>query len=331
MRWMPWIVAMAITLGCGRKDEPGSPPKLSSDAVVAVPSADAASTDFPDVEPTSPPPKPTVKPGKGDCKVEYAPKPTRDPNPMCKVPALKFRMGTDDPDDKFRAERPAFDVELSAYYIDQFEVTTDQIAHYLNAVGDNTCGDGPAGQCFCVKGCWPGDLERSGDRFAIIAGRERVAARHVSLEGARRYCAWLGKQLPTEAQWEAAARFDPATGTVIEYPWGGTYEKNRANEGDKPVQVGAYDGTDGRGDGASPMGIHDLAAGVAERIDGCWTGYPLCSSPPCKDPPPAPIRPGCNGLYRSMGVGPNNTRGTHRSSEMFQGTSGFRCARAGQG
>ena len=45
-----------------------------------------------DIEPTLPPPAPTIRPG-GDCKTEYAPRPTRDPNPMCKVDGGTFEMG----------------------------------------------------------------------------------------------------------------------------------------------------------------------------------------------------------------------------------------------
>ncbi|HLL25288.1 MAG TPA: SUMF1/EgtB/PvdO family nonheme iron enzyme [Kofleriaceae bacterium] len=321
MRWTILLLAAASVTGCGRKDEPGRPPTVAVEAGSA-PAADAARPDFPDVEPTSSPPEPTVKPGKGDCKVEYAPKPTRDPNPMCKVPALKFRMGTDDPDKKRRKDKPAFEVELSSYYIDQFEVTTDQIAHYLNTVKDNTC-PGAINGCFCAKGCVPGDVELVDGRYVVVPGRTREPALHVSYEGARRYCAWAGKQLPTEAQWEASARFDPKTSGTNDYPWGAQDDPGRYADSADVQPVGTFDGT-AKPDGSSALGVHDLAGNASERMAGCWSSYPLCTSPPCRDPAPASSE-GCSGIQRS---GTHIfARSTTRSVYGYTARDGFRCAR----
>ena len=242
-------------------------------------------------EPTVPPPAPTLKRGgKGDCKVEYAPRPTRDPNPMCRIAGGSFMMGAA-PSDREAAdnERPARKVRVSTFHLDQFEVTVAQVVHYLNAVKDNRCVDASAGTCFQIGSSSP-VVERGGV-FLARPGTDRLPMDHASAEGAERYCAWVGKRLPSDAQWEYAARHDPKTGRDHRYPWGDRFEPKRANcnEDDcmdgfgRLAPVGSFDGSGGRLDGTSPFGVHDLAGNGAEIVKDCMAPPVPCDDE-CVDP-----------------------------------------------
>lgn len=296
---MKWIMLAAVGMGgCERS---------GGAKQTAVP-RDAAG-DSADDEPRDPPPPPTVKAGgKGDCQVAYAPRPTRDPNPMCKIDGGTFLMGAaDDEPGAWTSEKPQRRVTVSPFYLDQFEVTNAQVLHFLRARGHNWCGERrrPSyDDCFTLR-------NRSGDSVVIEEGGEYRMVRDEHLrepfffaqrKGAEAYCAWAGKRLPTEAEWEFAARHDPKTGRDLKYPWGDEFRKNHAACDEEAcadgfvevlgedgslktpyAPVGTFDGTQGRGDGASPWGVHDLAGNSMEMMaDAFLAPYPDCGE--CIDP-----------------------------------------------
>ncbi len=162
----------------------------------------------------------------------------RDGAPMVFVPGGVFTLG-DDRDQQFAA--PAHKVRLSAYYIDQHEVTARQFHLFLSET--NHRGRPP--------GNWPpiSDAER--------AVAESLPMVMVNVDDAMAYAEWAGKHLPTEAQWEAAAR--SSDGRV--YPWGNTranYAKTRVPRRIEPVMSYPED--------RSPYGAFDLAGNAQE-----WT------------------------------------------------------------
>lgn len=146
-------------------------------------------------------------------------------------------------------ERAEHTEQMKAFYIDRYEVTNGQYARYILAAG----GRAPGG--------WRGrPIYPEGERDDPV-----VSINQSEAEG---YCKWLGKRLPTEEEWEKAAR--GATGTL--YPWGNQYEQGKANtweEGKrKPVSVYEYSGD------VSVYQVHDLAGNVAEwtsTIVQLWT------------------------------------------------------------
>jgi formylglycine-generating enzyme required for sulfatase activity len=266
-----------------RRDEP-APVPATRDAR-EPPGKDANLAELLDgLEPVDPPPPPIVrKYRQGDCKPEYAPRPTRDPNPMCKVDGGTFEL------DVVVTEPPKL-TTVKGFYIDQFEVTAAQAARFLNALGHNECYGADAAFPVCVFDVDNGrlDLIRKKDRFVVHPGSEERAAKF-TIQGALRYCAWVGKRAPSLAQWEYAARHDPRTNRDLDYPWGDRWDADRVyieNPNRGPflpggsMPVGSFDGTE-RPDGSSPWGLHDQIGNIWELVvrcarpdDGCGIACP---------------------------------------------------------
>ena len=146
----------------------------------------------------------------------------------------------------------------STYSLDKHEVTSAQFAAFLNAKGNQREGNAPwveLGTRFSL-------IEEQAGHFAPVQGFEQHPAIEVSWEGARAYCAWAGKRLPTEDEWTLAC----AGAESRSYPWGEEPAEGRANlAGDKDgfvrtAPVGTFP------QGATPQGVMDLAGNVWE-----WT------------------------------------------------------------
>lgn len=306
---MRTILAMAALMSmasgaCKKDGDGGAARPAPGEERTALEPADAGSAE----EALPPPPGPTVvASARGDCSVDYAPRPKRDPNPMCKIAGGTFFMGTDDKEAGLKNEWPRHEVHLSPYYIDQFEVTVAQVMHYLNAVGSHEgCESATDGECVALASSSSSPILLEEGRYLAPPGMERHPFVWINLEGARRYCAWVGKRLPTEAEWEFAGRHDPETGRDLVYPWGDEFEPGRAACGEPACRdgfenlapVGTFDGTGGRKDGSSPWGVHDLVGNAAEWVADCAGRYQPCDGP-CGDPARLPESGECRtGVFR---------------------------------
>jgi formylglycine-generating enzyme required for sulfatase activity len=157
-------------------------------------------------------------------------------------------MGSD-----FEDERPAHTVLVEAFKIDKFEVTNEQFEMLVKETG------------------YVSDAEKAGDSMTwrtFAKDRPRHPVVKVSWNDAVAYCKWAGKRLPTEAEWEKAAR--GTDGRI--YPWGHEWDATKAN-----TKEGEYRGTTAVGsfpDGASPYGVMDMAGNVAEWTADWYKAYP---------------------------------------------------------
>jgi len=187
--------------------------------------------------------------------------------------------------------RPAHSVRLDRFQIQAFEVTNAQLAAFLDTLDVTAARDVPAGELGAgdVAGpdadrLWSGgeqafiEMDDPDARIGIEAGRfvpEAGYADHPAPEstwlGARAYCRWLGARLPTEVEWEAAARGKGGR----RYPWGdapptparAVYGRGRG----ETDPVGAHP------EGATPRGVHDLAGNLAEWTASLYRPYPYAA------------------------------------------------------
>jgi formylglycine-generating enzyme len=175
----------------------------------------------------------------------------KDGAPMILVPAGSFPMGVPKGDrDGGRDEYPRHEVMLDNYYIDTYEVTHGRYAEFVKATGHRT----PENPKYPKRTLWSDHLSDSLSERPVI---------NVDWQDADAYCRWAGKRLPTEAEWEKAAR-----GTDDRrFPWGNvepTHKHlnfNQQWQGEKTLMpVGSYEA------GKSPFGAYDMAGNVWEWV-----------------------------------------------------------------
>ena len=265
----------------------------------------------------------------GTARPAYNPGATRtrsaDEAEMIQVPDGEFLMGSKDADRKADTdEKPQHAVTLDAFWIDRTEVTNAQYVQFLNALGEHV-GACEGHDCAetQVADKYSHILRGSQDgRYLVERGFEDHPVTQVSWYGAQAYCAWAGGRLPTEAEWEKAAR--GVDGHL--YPWGNEPpDCDKAQYGDcggATVPVGS------RPAGASPYGVLDMAGNVWEWVADWYdpAGY---DPAPVENPqgPEAGIRKVFRG--GSWGYPPAFTRATDRARNRptYAGFGlGFRCA-----
>ncbi|HEY7339552.1 MAG TPA: SUMF1/EgtB/PvdO family nonheme iron enzyme [Ktedonobacterales bacterium] len=180
--------------------------------------------------------------------------------PICDVPAGDFIMGSAKRRGMWanKSEMPQHYLTLAKFSISRFPVT---VAEYA---------------CFVETGYrqpqqWPDQMENLDHPVVYVSWEDSVA-----------YAAWLAQvtgrpwRLPTEAEWEKAARWDPWADTVRRYPWGDTFDPSRANTSESRIgrttAVGSYPS------GASPYGAEDMAGNVWEWTHSLYQPYPYTIS-----------------------------------------------------
>jgi len=188
---------------------------------------------------------------------------------MVLVPAGSFFMGTNLSDisqshlshkwdaEWFKNEQPQHKVFVDSFYIDKFEVTNRDYFKFLKETG------------------YPPPPNWEKGRYPLGTGRHPVC--DITLEDAKAYAKWAGKRLPTEEEWEKAARGEDKR----EFPWGNKdisislfhlFTIYRCAYGEK--EVGSTSAVGSHILGKSPYGTFDMAGNVAEWVDSPYRPYP---------------------------------------------------------
>ena len=188
---------------------------------------------------------------------------------MIYIPAGSFLMGNNGAEPySYCGELPQHSVNLSGYYIGKYEVTRGQYRAFMTATGR------AAPHYWDALQDWGTGSFTQTDNHPVVA---------VTWYDAEAFCTWAGGHLPTEVQWEKAARWTGSYPNV--YPWGNTwdaekcnnyYDHNAAGGGYQKYQtapVGSYPA------GVSPYGLHDMAGNVWEWCQDWYVSYPGSTCP----------------------------------------------------
>jgi formylglycine-generating enzyme required for sulfatase activity len=203
----------------------------------------------------------------------------------------------------FKDEQPVSTVHVDAFWIDKTEVTN---AMYAKCVQAGAC-QSPA----------QNDSSQNRQRYYGNSEYNDYPVVYMDWKMAKAYCSWAGRRLPTEAEWEKAAR---GTDTRI-YPWGETITCNQANYfgcvGDT-TQVGSY------ADGASPYGALDMSGNVVEWTSSLYKPYPYDASHEDLSAPTIRVQRG-GAWYLGLGYAFTTFRAPILPG--YLNLFGFRCAR----
>jgi len=223
---------------------------------------------------------------------------------MVVIPAGEFTMGSQDGD---ADERPAHKVSVDSFSIDVYEVTVGEYADFLRSGGGHLPPD------------WEKMNQMKYQKHPVMG---------VDWADAAAFCKSVGKRLPTEAEWEKAAR--GTDGRL--YPWGNdpptsrhaNYGRNGSNDYAALVPVGTFE------DGKSPYGIYDMAGNVWEWVSD-WYDSDYYKNSPQQNPEGLPT----GGFKVIRGGALNTSARTLRSSDRYWDPPsfrslylpGFRCAK----
>jgi formylglycine-generating enzyme required for sulfatase activity len=236
---------------------------------------------------------------------------------MILIPPGPFTMGRDDgPKD----ERPAHQVTLAAFQIDRQPVTNREFAEFLNARGHST----PKGERLYDHDDNDARIHQVSGKHVADKGFENHPVVEPSWLGAREYCAWRGKRLPTEAEWEKAARGNDAR----RYPWGNTAPtRTQAQFGARFNETAAIENF---ATGASPHGVLGMAGNAWHWVSSAYRPYPYRADDGREDLTPGPVRATRGGGHDSPAEEITTTqrgRNLSRNPRAGHHNISFRCAK----
>ncbi len=225
-------------------------------------------------------------------------------------------------DDLYGDERPAHRVWLDAFYLDQYEVTTSRYSAFMQASGRGV-------PKFWEQPRLTVRRDEIWEEASLAANREKPVA-GVDWHDAYAYCEYYGKRLPTEAEWEKAARGTDGR----KYPWGNEYPRTRHVDFDTHgsrswMGYSSLTVVGSKEAGRSPYGVYDMAGNVWEWVADWYDADYYQQSPERNPQGPSSgkyhVFRGGSWLDRDTRFSATGLRSTNRNG-ISHGYNGFRCA-----
>jgi formylglycine-generating enzyme required for sulfatase activity len=225
-------------------------------------------------------------------------KPVVNPGEMVLVPSGEATIGSEN---KEAVSYPQHKVNVPAFWIDKYEVTNFQMLD------------------FSIKERYTGEGAKEGKDWRVLATPDKalVPVQYVTFNDAEAYCKSVGKRLPTEDEWEYAARGSKGNA----YPWGNEWTDGKSNTAEagllKPANVGEYEDV-------SEFGAHDMLGNVREWTSTWYSTYP---GNPKKDPNSGKQRRVVRGLSPNHRGKVAHLFDRDAMPAAYLGDIGFRCAK----
>lgn len=299
----------------------------------------------------------------GSSPVDLPTPPSKAPEGMVYIPGGTYTMGSDTVDKEnlqtrygftkplYVNEHPRHMTEVAAFFIDRTEVVNGDYKRFVEATGypepepwvqngynvheDKLRSAHVDNLRWIATDYFKLDVDTTKmDKPALLdalsaaqAERDKLPVAAVSWFDAESYCRWRGKRLPSEAEWEAAAR--GPEGDI--YPWGNDWRQGAANGGDESEGDEPLSPPGNSADDRSPFGVLDMAGNVSEWVADEYLPYP---NAPADDADPdfkqgqRVIKGGGAGLgHYALSVFFRASRRGHAKPDAVSTDVGFRCAR----
>jgi len=233
------VTLLVVATGCAPEAPPDTPvPQPTPTSTATQTAAEEAASPTPAGPTATPVPTSTPRPAATPTSA-----PSNKPNTVY-IQGGTFILGSDSGSED---ETPQQDLIISAFNVDIYPVTNAEYKEFVDATGHNP--------------------PRTWDDGTFADGTADHPVTWVNWNDAKAYCEWAGKRLPTEFEWERAARgTDGRT-----YPWGDAFDAAKCNS--KESGLGGTSAVGSYPDGASPDGVFDMAGNVWEWTADWYQGY----------------------------------------------------------
>lgn len=262
--------------------------------------------------------------GCSDVQVQKPPISAKNDTIFIHIPAGKYPIGAKDDPMANQDEGPYFFVHTEGFYLSETEVSNAQYANFLNDIATTW---EQANQLVGLRGgsLRPTEIAFTGKRYRPSFGYEQHPVSTISYKGAVAYCEWLDATLPSEFEWEIAAK---GKQEELRYTWGSEEDSSKANIGEQWVMGSKMPTRKIKSYAANGFGLYDMVGNVAEMTSSDYQPYPSVKKEIQLDDKKRKVVRGGDWYSTWEAARLTARRAIPPSSRgVFDGAVGFRCMR----